>query len=108
VSQQKVARESVCGFYAAELSAQNFFRPRGVRGWGLSRALLSIISAIFFSVAYGSIRFRGRLLFLDFLGFCFVRPAQALSTPQLLAPDRCAVAQGAQLGPGDLRMEAAA
>jgi hypothetical protein len=37
-------------------------------------------------------------------------PAQALlnSTPQLLARDRRAVAQGAQLGPGDLRMDAAA
>jgi hypothetical protein len=30
------------------------------------------------------------------------------STPQLLARDRSAVAQGAQLGPGDLRMDAAA
>ena len=30
------------------------------------------------------------------------------STPQLLARDRGAVAQGAQLGPGDLRMDAAA
>jgi hypothetical protein len=30
------------------------------------------------------------------------------STPQLLARDRCTVAQGAQLGPGDLRMDAAA
>jgi hypothetical protein len=30
------------------------------------------------------------------------------STPQLLARDRRAVAQGAQLGPGDLRMDAAA
>jgi hypothetical protein len=47
---------------------------------------------------------------LDFLAFCFVHPAQALlnSTPQLLARDRRAVAQGAQLGPGDLRMDAAA
>jgi len=42
--------------------------------------------------------------------FCFVYPAQALlnSTPQFLARDRRAVAQGAQLGPGDLRMHAAA
>ena len=41
--------------------------------------------------------------------FCFVDPAGALnSTPQLLARDRRAVAQGAQLGPGDLRMDAAA
>lgn len=41
--------------------------------------------------------------------FCFVQPAQALlnSTPQLLARDRRAAAQGAQLGPGDLRMDAA-
>ena len=30
------------------------------------------------------------------------------STPQFLARDRRAVAQGAQLGPGDLRMDAAA
>jgi hypothetical protein len=30
------------------------------------------------------------------------------STPQLLARDRRAFAQGAQLGPGDLRMDAAA
>jgi hypothetical protein len=51
-----------------------------------------------------------RLLLLDFPAFCFVHPAQALlnSTPQLLARDRRAVAQGAQLGPGDLRMDAAA
>jgi hypothetical protein len=42
--------------------------------------------------------------------FVFVHPAQTLlnSTPQLLARDRRAVAQGAQLGPGDLRMDAAA
>jgi len=42
--------------------------------------------------------------------FCFVHPSQALlnSTPQLLARDRRAVAQGAQPGPGDLRMDAAA
>jgi hypothetical protein len=47
---------------------------------------------------------------LDFLGFCFVHPARALlnSTPQLLARDRRAVGQGAQLGPGDLRLDAAA
>jgi hypothetical protein len=53
---------------------------------------------------------RIRLLLLDFLAFCFVPSAQALlnSTPQLLARDRRAVAQGAQLGPGDLRMDAAA
>jgi hypothetical protein len=30
------------------------------------------------------------------------------STPQFVARDRRAVAQGAQLGPGDLRMDAAA
>jgi hypothetical protein len=44
---------------------------------------------------------------LDFLA---VDPAQALSnsTPQLLARERRAVAQGAQLGPGDLRMNVAA
>jgi hypothetical protein len=42
--------------------------------------------------------------------FLFRHPAQALlnSTPQLLADDRRAVAQGVQLGPGDLRMHAAA
>jgi hypothetical protein len=41
--------------------------------------------------------------------FCFVHSAQALlnSTPQLLARDRRTVAQGAQLGSGDLRMDAA-
>ena len=51
-----------------------------------------------------------RLLLLDFLASFFVNPAQALlkSTPQLLARDRRAVAQGAQLEPGDLRMDAAA
>jgi hypothetical protein len=51
-----------------------------------------------------------RLLLLEFLAFSFVHPAQALlnSTPQLLARERRAVAQGAQLGPGDLRMDAAA
>jgi hypothetical protein len=42
--------------------------------------------------------------------FCFVHPAQALlnSTPQFFARDRRAVAQGAQLGPGDLRMHSSA
>ena len=50
-----------------------------------------------------------RLLLPNFLAF-FVQFAQALlnSTPQLLARDRGAVAQGTQLGPGDLRMDAAA
>jgi hypothetical protein len=40
----------------------------------------------------------------------FFHPAQAFlnSTPQLLARDRRAGAQGAQLRPGDLRMDAAA
>ena len=40
----------------------------------------------------------------------FVHPAQALlnSSPQLLARDRRAVARSAELGPGDLRMDAAA
>ena len=49
-------------------------------------------------------------LLLDFLAFCFVQPAQAHlnSTPQLVARDRHAIAQGAQFGPGDLRMDAAA
>jgi hypothetical protein len=44
------------------------------------------------------------LLLLDFLAFYFVQPAQALlnSTPQLLARDRRAVAQGARFGPADL------
>src|SRR5437762_2235283 len=43
-------------------------------------------------------RSRFRVLLLDFLAFCFVHTAQALlnSTPQLLARDRRAVAQGAQ------------
>jgi hypothetical protein len=36
------------------------------------------------------------------------RKALLNSTPQLLARDRGAVAQGAQLGPGDLRMDTAA
>jgi len=42
--------------------------------------------------------------------FGIVQPAQALlnSTPQLLARDRRAFAQGAQLGPDDLRMDATA
>ena len=53
---------------------------------------------------------RGRLLFPDFLTFRCIHPAQALlnSTPQLLARERRAVAQGTELGPGDLRMDAAA
>ena len=53
---------------------------------------------------------QGRILLLDFLAFCFMHPAQALlnSTPQFIARDRGAVAPGAQLGPGDLRMDAAA
>jgi hypothetical protein len=40
--------------------------------------------------------------------FLFCHFAQALlnSTPQLRARDRCPVAEGAQLGPGDLRIEA--
>ena len=48
---------------------------------------------------------RVRLLLLDFLAFSLVYPAQALlnSTPQLLARDRRAVAQGAQFGPGEKR-----
>jgi len=48
---------------------------------------------------------RFRVLLLDFRFFYFVQPARVLlySTPQLLARDRHAVAQGAQLGPGDLR-----
>jgi hypothetical protein len=39
-----------------------------------------------------------------------VHPAQAFlnSTPQLLARERRAVAQGSQLGPGDFRMDATA
>jgi hypothetical protein len=42
--------------------------------------------------------------------FVLCNPAQALlnSTPQFIARDRGAVAPGAQLGPGDLRMDAAA
>jgi len=43
------------------------------------------------------------------LPFSSVHPAQALlnSTPQLLARDRRAAAQGAELGPGDLPINAA-
>ena len=50
---------------------------------------------------------KGHTFTLDFLAFCFVQTAQALlnSTPQLLARDRRAVAQ---LGPGDLQMDAGA
>jgi len=53
---------------------------------------------------------QGRILLLDFLAFCFVHPGQALlhSNPQLLARDYRAVAQGAQPGPGELPMDAAA
>jgi hypothetical protein len=36
----------------------------------------------------------------------FISQALLNSTPQLLARDRRAVAQSAQLGPGDLRMDA--
>jgi hypothetical protein len=51
-----------------------------------------------------------RLLIQDFLAFDFVHPARALlnSTPQLLARAQRAVAEGAELGPGDLRMDAGA
>jgi len=51
-----------------------------------------------------------RLLLLDFLAFCFVYLARALlnSTPQLFARERRAVAQGAELGPDDLRVDAVA
>jgi hypothetical protein len=38
----------------------------------------------------------------------FLRDSLLNSAPQLLARDRCAVAQGAQRGPGDLQMDAAA
>src|SRR5262249_16284593 len=40
----------------------------------------------------------------DYLGFCLVHRAQALSnsTPQLCARDRRSVAQSAELGPGGL------
>ena len=53
---------------------------------------------------------KGQTFTLDFLASCFDHPTEALlnSTPQLLARDRRAVAQGAQLGPGDLGMDAAA
>jgi hypothetical protein len=46
-----------------------------------------------------------RLLLLHFLAFGFVHPAQALlnSTRQLLARDRGAVAQCAELGPREIR-----
>jgi len=50
-----------------------------------------------------------RLLLPDFLAFCLVHFAQARlnTTRQILTCDRRAVAPGAQLGPGDLRMDAA-
>jgi hypothetical protein len=53
---------------------------------------------------------KGQTYTLDFLAFSFVQPAPTLlnSTPQPPARDRRTVAQGAQLGPGDLRMPAAA
>jgi hypothetical protein len=55
-------------------------------------------------------RNQGQTFASNFLAFSFVYPAQALlnSTPQLFARDRGAVAWGAQLGPSDLRMDAAA
>ena len=55
----------------------------------------------------GLTEIKGRLLLLEYLAFCFVQSAQVLlnSTPKLLARDRRAVAQGAQLGSGDLRMQ---
>ena len=51
-----------------------------------------------------------RLLLLDFLAFDFVQPVRSLLklTPQLVARDPRAVARGAQVGSGDLRMDAAA
>ena len=46
---------------------------------------------------------------LDFLAFCFVQPAQAFEfNSQLLARERRAFAQSEELGPGDLRVDAAA
>jgi hypothetical protein len=57
----------------------------------------------------GLTEIKGRLLLLDFLDlFRSYRTGTLNSTPQLFARDRSAVAQGAQLGPGDLRMDAAA
>jgi hypothetical protein len=52
---------------------------------------------------------RADFYFWAFLLFCFVHPAQVLlnATSQLLARDRRAVAQSAELGPGDLRMDTA-
>ena len=59
-----------------------------------------------YSVFWGR-KARVGLLLLDFFAFCFVHPAQALlnSAPQLSCSRRHAVAQGAQLGPDDLRMD---
>jgi hypothetical protein len=59
----------------------------------------------FFSVAWISIRFK-----VEFYFFLFRSSRTALlnSTPQLLARDCRAVAQGAQPGPGELPMDAAA
>ena len=50
---------------------------------------------------------KGRTVTSKVSASCFVHPAEALfnSTPQLLACDRRAVAQGAELGRGDLRMD---
>jgi hypothetical protein len=46
--------------------------------------------------------------FTSRLSYSSSRTGALNSTPQLLARDSCAVAQGAQLGPGDLRGDAAA
>ena len=53
---------------------------------------------------------RGQLFTARLSCLCFVHPVQAVlnSIPQLPARDRRAVAQSAELGPGDLRMDAAA
>jgi len=79
---------------------------------GLSCALLSV--GYFLSVAQGlgplPHDIKSCTVTFNLSIFYFVGPAQAHlnSTPQLLASDRCSVAQGAQLGSGDLRMHAAA
>ena len=52
----------------------------------------------------GLTEFKGRLLLLDFLAFRSSRTGTLNSTPPLLARGRRA---GAQLGPGDLRPDAA-
>src|SRR6185312_2327030 len=55
-------------------------------------------------------RNKGHTLDFSFLAFRWFIPQRHFlnSTPQLFARDRRAIVQGAELGPGDLRMDAAA